>query len=223
MHDRVQSALPALALFAKAPRPGRVKTRLAPVLSLKGAAEFHGLCAIGLWRRFSTDQRIEAYLYSDAQWPAFESEAGPERLRIQRGADLGARMLNCLRDLLADGHRKALIVGSDAPTLPQTQIEESLELLDRSSVVLGPSSDGGFTLIGAKQTRPDMFAGVGWSRHDTRDQCRSAIAAAGLAVRVTATQAFDVDTPRDLMRLANDPARPEFLEDWFRQTRLQCS
>ncbi len=212
-----QARRPALALFAKAAHPGRVKTRLGSALTLEVAAEFHKLCTVELWRRFAADRRLDTYLYCDVQWPPFERLAGDGRLRIQRGCDLGARMLNCLRELLDEGHPKALIVGSDAPTLPASQLEEALAALDQCPVVLGPSIDGGFTLIGATRTQPGMFAGVRWSRDDTRQACEKAIAGTGLAVRVTPTSAFDVDTPSDLVRLAADPALPASLGDWLRR------
>ncbi len=217
MPDRLHTRPPALALFAKAARPGRVKTRLGPVLAPPAAAEFHGLCAVSLWRRFAADPRFDAYLYCDIGWAPFEAVAGPARFRLQRGLDLGARMLNCLRDLLAAGHRKALIVGSDAPTLPDAQVEEVLSSLDGRDVVLGPSRDGGFTLIGAARTSPAMFDGVAWSRADTLEATLRAIAGAGLGAAVTATPAYDVDTPADLERLAADPDLPRALGAWFRR------
>ncbi|MDE0103794.1 MAG: TIGR04282 family arsenosugar biosynthesis glycosyltransferase [Bryobacterales bacterium] len=206
-----------MALFAKAAHPGRVKTRLGPALTLELAAEFHALCTEHLWRRFAADRRLDTFLYCDDQWPPFERLARDGRLRIQQGCDLGARMLNCLRELLGEGHPKALIVGSDAPTLPASQLDEALVALDRHQVVLGPSIDGGFTLIGATRTRPGIFAGVRWSRDNTREACLKAIADTGLGARVTPTSAFDVDTPSDLVRLAADPALPPSLGDWLRR------
>ena len=205
----------ALAIFAKAARTGRVKTRLAPALSRAGAAEFHALCTAAVWRRFVSTPLLKTYLYCDASWPAFERLAGPGRFRLQRGPDLGARMLNCLRDLLAEGYGKALIIGSDAPTMPSAQLEEAIALLDDHQVTLGPSGDGGFTLIGATETRRSMFDRVVWSREDTLAACQAAIASAGLAVGLTASSAFDVDTPADLRRLAADPGLPPSLGDWL--------
>ena len=221
LRDPVPQAIPsrphALAIFAKAARPGRVKTRLAPALSPAGAAEFHALCTAAVWRRFVATPGLEAYLYCDIRWPAFEREAGSRRFRLQRGPDLGARMFNCLRELLDEGRGKALIIGSDAPTLPSAQLEQAIALLDDHQVALGPSGDGGFTLIGATETRRGMFDGVLWSREDTLEACQAAIASAGLAVGLTASSGFDIDTPADLERLAADPGLPPSLGEWLAQ------
>ena len=205
----------ALAMFAKAPLPGRVKTRLASVLGFDGAAEFQEQCAHAVWQRISSLPRVCTYICCDSPWPAFERLAGTRRFRIQRGAGLGERMRSCLNDFLDSGYRKALIVGSDAPSMPSTQVHEALQALDEADVVLGPSADGGFTLIGATRTDPQMFRTVTWSRQDTRVNCLVAMRSAGLIAVETATQAYDVDTPADLDRLRRDPGLPLRLRRWL--------
>lgn len=202
-------------MFAKAPVPGRVKTRLASVLGFDGAAEFHEQCAHAVWQRISNQTRVSAYIYCDTPWPAFERFAGAHRFRIQRGAGLGERMRACLNDFLDSGCRKALIVGSDAPSMPGAQVHEALQALDEADVVLGPSADGGFTLIGATRTHPEMFRSVTWSRQDTRIACLRAMRSVGLVAVETATQAYDVDTPADLVRLRRDPGLPIRLRRWL--------
>ena len=128
------SAPAALAVFAKAPLAGRVKTRLRDVLGPEGAAEFHLRCVQSIWERLMSLAGVDVFLYCDRNWPEFEQLAGPGRFRRQRDGDLGARMRACLNELLADGYRKALIVGSDAPTLPLSQIGEALSGLDLSLI-----------------------------------------------------------------------------------------
>ena len=132
-------------------------------------------------------------------------------------------MRACLNELLADGYRKALIVGSDAPTLPLSQIGEALSGLDRAEVVLGPSLDGGFTLIGAARTDPRMFRDVPWSRATTRDQCLRSLRAVGLTAVVAPTEAYDVDTPADLRRLGRDPDLPPRFRYWMEARRTELS
>lgn len=205
----------ALALFAKAPVPGRVKTRLAEALGAAGAAEFHTECVHAVWDRIATDARVRSYLYCDGFWADFEKLAGPSHFRRQRGADLGERMRNCLEELLLAGYGKALIVGSDAPTLPEAQVREALYALDEAEVVLGPSLDGGFTLIGATKTDRAMFRGVPWSQAGTRDACLEAIRATGLAAVEAPTLAYDIDVPADLERLRRDPAVHPRLRRWL--------
>ena len=217
------SADTAIAMFAKAARPGRVKTRLIGTLSAEESARFHGACALSTWERLAQVPAIERYLYCDRPWNEFEAAAGSGRFRLQRGADLGERMRRCLDDLLGEGYARALIVGSDAPTLPEAQIHEAVSALGVEDVVLGPSEDGGFTLIGAVRTGPAMFRGVAWSEDDTRESCLRAIRSAGLRAAPTKTRAYDVDTPADLERLRLDPALPRRLRRWFDNARAGSS
>lgn len=209
------SANTAIAMFAKAPHAGSVKTRLIGALSPEESARFHGACALSTWDRISGLPAIDVYLYCDRPWREFEAAAGSNRFRLQRGADLGERMRQCLDDLLALGYARALIVGSDAPTLPEVQIHEAIAVLGTADVVLGPSEDGGFTLIGAVRTVPAMFRGVAWSEGDTRESCLRAMRSAGLRAAPTQTRGYDVDTPADLERLRLDPALPERLRRWL--------
>jgi len=205
----------ALALFAKAPRPGTVKTRLAPALGAAGAAEFHRQCVLDMWQRLGTVSGSRILLYCDRPCEEFEKLSGQERFRLQRGADLGERMRSCLDDLLAGGFGAALIVGSDAPTLPLAQIGEALDALRVADIVLGPSDDGGFTLIAARRTHPEMFAGVLWSQPDTRAATTSAIQRTGLTIAETSTLAYDVDRPSDLRRLERDPCVSTRMKAWL--------
>lgn len=124
-------------------------------------------------------------------------------------------MFNCLGELLASGYARALIIGSDAPTMPLVQVEEALDGLDRADAVLGPCEDGGFTLVAARRTHPLMFSGVAWSREDTRTSTLEAFSACGLEAAETSTWAYDVDRPRDLERLRRDAALSGQLRDWL--------
>lgn len=205
----------ALALFAKAPRPGTVKTRLAPALGSAGAAEFHRLCVFDMWQRLGTVSGSRNFLYCDRPCEEFERLSGQDRFRLQRGADLGERMCACLKDMLAEGFGSALIVGSDAPALPLAQIGEALDALKVVDIGLGPSDDGGFTLIAARRTHPEMFAGVLWSRSDTRAATARAIRQTGLTIAETSTWAYDVDCPADLRRLARDPCISTRMKAWL--------
>lgn len=205
----------ALAVFAKAPRPGRVKTRLAGALGAAMAARFHRRCVQATWRRLAGLSGCEPFLYCDRPWAEFEALAGPAAFRLQRGECLGDRMRACLRELLADGFRKALILGSDAPALPLRQVREARIALEEAEVVLGPSADGGFTLIGATRTSPSMFRGVPWSSPATRLACLRALREAGLSSAETPTEGYDIDTPRDLARLLADPRLPGRLRRWL--------
>ena len=210
-----RSPAAAIALFAKAPRVGKVKTRLARDLSPEAAAQFHRLSTLAMWERLASATSADAFFYCDMRWPEFESIAGLGRFRLQRGNDLGERMRLCLEELLGDGYGKALIVGSDAPTLPPAQLHEALAALDSAEVALGPSEDGGFTVIGANRVAAAMFGSVAWSLPGTRKACLAALEAAGLRAVETRAHGYDVDTLRDLRRLASDAAVPPRLAAWL--------
>ena len=210
-----RSSAIAVALFAKAPRAGMVKTRLARDLSPQAAAEFHRLSTLATWERLVNLRAHEVFLYCDVRSDEFEAVADGGRFRLQRGSDLGQRMRLCLEELLGDGYGKALIVGSDAPTLPLAQLGEAADALDSADVVLGPSEDGGFTLIGATRVAAAMFRGVTWSRPDTRRACLAAVQGAGLKAVETRAKGYDVDTLSGLKRLAHDVGLPASLESWL--------
>lgn len=214
-----RSSAIAIALFAKAPRVGMVKTRLARDLSPEAATEFHRRSTLAMWERLADWAELEAFFYCDVQWSEFDALAGRGRFRLQRGSDLGERMRLCLEELLADGYGKALIVGSDAPTLPSAQLDEAVAALDSVDVVLGPSDDGGFTLIGASRVVAAMFRGVTWSLPGTRKACLDSVEAAGLRAAETQAHGYDVDTLADLRRLALDAAASPSLEAWLRPYR----
>ena len=205
----------AIAVFAKAPLAGHVKTRLADALSPSESARFHRVCTHVTWERLQEFRALDAFLFCDRPWAEFEALCGPGRFRLQRGTDLGERMRHCLDDLLAEGYRRALIVGSDAPTLPLAQVREAVSALEWADAAVGPSDDGGFTLIGASRTAPEMFRGVRWSVPDTRRACLRALKSAGLRATPLQVTAYDVDTSADLVRLRRDPALPVRLRRWF--------
>ena len=127
----------AIALFAKTPIPGFVKTRLQPHLTAEQSAELHLAFVHDSWAGLRSIEGVTLYLYADQQWPGFRQLAGPGRVGLQRGADLGEKMLNCFEDL-SQRHHRVLIVGSDSPTLPPDYLRAGLELLGGVDAVLGP-------------------------------------------------------------------------------------
>ena len=209
-------------MFAKAPRAGFVKTRLTAAISGEDAAEFHRNCVLEVWDKLRRACDAKVFLYSDIADAAWRELAGAEKFRLQRGADLGRKMLCCLDELLGAGYRDALIVGSDSPTLPVGYIDDAVRALETSDVVLGPSEDGGYYLIGARRTKQSMFAGVSWSDEQTRARTIRAVEAAGLDITEVG-EWYDVDQPADLERLRLDPALSPRLRKWFEDSaaRLQ--
>jgi rSAM/selenodomain-associated transferase 1 len=194
----------AVAIMAKAPQPGAVKTRLCPPLL---AAE-----AAALYRCFLLDkieavqalvgaQPVVAYTPDEAR-AEFAALAPRFTLVPQRGLDLGARLHTTLAGLLAAGHPGAIAVDSDTPTLPREFLQQAVDCLTRPGpdVVLGPTEDGGYYLIGVRAAHRALFDAVPWSTSAVLEITLRQAAAAGLQ-SVCLPAWFDVDTPDDLRRL----------------------
>jgi uncharacterized protein len=204
----------ALAAMATAPIAGAVKTRLCPPLRPDEAAE--------LARCFLEDrvEQLGAVPAGDrlvAFTPPEQARAVralvPRGVRLvpQRGADLGARMSGLLEDLLAEGYAGALVVGTDTPTLPTAYLAEAVTVLRQAvaDVVLGPSEDGGYYLIGVTAPAPELFADMTWSTATVYEETLRRARAAGRRVAMLPTW-FDVDRVADLARLRDDPGRDAY-------------
>ena len=194
----------AVAIMAKAPEAGKVKTRLCPPLSLAEAAE--------LYRRFLLDKIEQVRALSGAS-PAiaytpveardfFEEVAAGFALVPQRGEDLGDRLANSLGALLETGHRGALAIDSDTPTLPLGFLQRALDLVasPEIDVVLGPTEDGGYYLIGLRTAHSELFEAMAWSTSQVLPETLRRADAKGLRVACLPPW-YDIDTPDDLARL----------------------
>jgi len=204
----------AIAVFTKAPLPGRVKTRLRTCMSAAQAAELHQAFVADTWRRLTVPTGVRRYLYCDQAWEPFEELAGRERFAIQHGVDLGARMINCMKELSLRRHDRILLLGSDSPTLPIAHVEQAFMALDRTDTVLGPTADGGYYAVGCRRPDTRMFADVTWSSEDTLRETEAAFRACSLSVSFL-PEWYDVDTEAELARLASDPGVPPNTRRWL--------
>lgn len=185
---------PVILLFAKAPVPGRVKTRLAAGIGPQKAADLHRLFVNTMLDRLPKFGEVELHLDTLS-----DDFARPNvSVALQSSGNLGDRMLNALTPRLP-----ALLLGSDSPTVPGSHIAAMMEA--KADVTLAPTDDGGYWAIAARRTHPAMFAGVRWSTADALADTAAACRAAGLTVALGPSW-FDVDEPKDLGRIA------EFLE-----------
>jgi rSAM/selenodomain-associated transferase 1 len=142
---------------------------------------------VGLYRAFAPD---------DAR-PQMEQLA-PLRFRLfpQRGQDLGARMEAVFATLFATGHENLLLVGGDVPPIPVSFFEQAcgfLQAADRR-VVLGPSRDGGYYLVGCNQPTPQIFEDMSWSHGEVLAQTRDKLASLGIDYHLLPSW-MDIDTP----------------------------
>jgi rSAM/selenodomain-associated transferase 1 len=193
-----------MILFAKAPVPGSVKTRLGSALGPARAAELHRAFVadtIGKLREFIDLADIE--LHTDILTDAWK-EAGVTR-QLQTEGDLALKQVHALTEALRAGRPQVMILGSDSPTLPRTHIQRLLD--STADMALGPCEDGGYYAIACRRTDPRMFAGVEWSTRNVLEQTERAALACGLSVE-RGDVWYDVDEPEDLSRLAAEPELP---------------
>ena len=174
-----------IAVFARAPVAGAVKTRLMPLLGAEGALRVHReLLESTLFR--ARDAALGAVTLWIAGDPAdAEVQVCVKRQRVglaaQRGADLGARMHAAFETTLAaDPGAGCLLIGTDCPALSSTHLQHAAALLATHDVVLGPALDGGYVLIGLNAPQPALFADIDWGSAAVLAATRARIAAAGL-------------------------------------------
>jgi len=215
-------------LFARTPIPGRVKSRLWTHLTPEQACALHcaaasdmaalmaeALPGIPHWLFFSEEPAAcpdparagRRELVERAAIGSASLVLPPDwQYAVQQGATLGDRMAAAFLRAFASGARRVVIFGSDSPTLPPRVPQQALEVLADCDVVLGPSEDGGYYLIGCRRFDPRLFHGVEWSTPRT---CEQTLAnARGLGVRTTLLEPwFDLDEWQDIERLLADARR----------------
>lgn len=195
----------ALIIFAKAPVPGHVKTRLESHLSKEECASLHESFITDTVRLSMEVAGADIFLacHPDAGHPFFQDISADYgvRLTVQKGDDLGERMDNAIKDLLAMGYKKVVIIGSDSPDLPPEYVKVGFERLDSSDMVLGPSMDGGYYLIGGRKGLP-VFSGIPWSSSEVFEMTLERAGKNGITFSVL-KEWYDIDTWEDLQRFRN--------------------
>ena len=199
----------AIMIMAKAPRAGAVKTRLCPPLSPADAADLYACFLrdkIAQVEAVTGATGVVAFTPEESR-SEFEALAPGFRLIEQLGADLGERLRNSLDALLGDTYAGAVAIDSDTPTLPTAFLEQAVSLLSGPGpdVVVGPSDDGGYYLIGVRRPAPFLFERMPWSTAAVLPETLRRAEAKGLQVARLPVW-FDVDTPADLDRLCDELA-----------------
>ncbi|MFO1326293.1 MAG: TIGR04282 family arsenosugar biosynthesis glycosyltransferase [Rubrivivax sp.] len=193
----------ALIVFAKAPWPGQVKTRLVPALGEAGAA---ALAARLLQRAVQAAAGaalgpLELCVAPDGAHPLLQALAATHgaALQPQGDGDLGARMHRALVRAL-QRHGRALLFGTDVPALDAAVLTAAAQALDTHDAVFVPALDGGYALVGLKAPQPALFEAMTWSVPSVMDQTRARARAAGLRWAELPALA-DIDEPSDLRHL----------------------
>lgn len=209
-----------LTVFAKNPIPNEVKTRLVPPLSPEQAATLYTAFLTDWCETLAKLTNIDiviAYTPPEAQ-SDLQALIGDDVIYIpQIGADLGERLTSATQWAAKQGYTKILFVGSDSPTLPVSYISQAIRLLDSRDTVIGPSTDGGYYLIGFSAealatTVLHVFKEIAWSTADVFQQTVTRIHEAEVTLGLLPPW-YDIDTAEDLaflrahitaMRLAGD-------------------
>jgi rSAM/selenodomain-associated transferase 1 len=198
-------------IFTRAPRQGRVKTRIAKDLGDARALAIHRELTertLAAARGLRDAQVVVAHTPADAgdemrAWLGDDLGYEP-----QRGRDLGQRMAAAIDARLSSGSSRVVVVGSDVPDLTTAILDEAFTSLHASDVVIGPAADGGYYLIGMKALHRSLFERIPWSSAETLARTLAAIRDAGLGVHLLEILR-DVDTVVDWRDWARRNARPD--------------
>jgi uncharacterized protein len=195
----------ALAVIAKAPEAGRVKTRLLPALTAQEAAELSRALLIDQLDQLQEIDATDFYLFfAPDQARLLLTELAPPCFCLlpQQGDGLGARMEAVFSRLSQMGHKNIVLIGGDLPPVPLRYFAEAYGFLESSNrrVVLGPSRDGGYYLVGANQPAPEMFQDMHWSHSRVLAQTRDKLTSLQIDYHLLPPW-FDIDTADDLCHL----------------------
>jgi len=197
-----------LLVVAKQPAPGQTKTRLCPPLTPTQAADLYDCFlrdTLDTMRKVPGLQRMIGFLPEDAQ--GYFNQLAPDMgLVCQRGESLGERLDHLLTDAMTTGSQRAVVMDSDSPTLPAAFISQAFEQLTELDVVLGPTQDGGYYLIGLRQPQPHLLRQVQMSTPYVLSDTLELAKATGLVVSLLPVW-YDVDTIADLHHLDRELAR----------------
>ena len=192
----------AVILFTRVPKPGMTKTRLLPVLSPDQCVSLHWAFLKDLAALY---RELDAHLFiayaPDPDWEWLKSVFPNAGYFPQKGEDLGERMYRVIRKVLALGYESVILTGADLPMMTAGHLNSGFAALETNDIAIGPTSDGGYYLIGMKKPCRGVFRVEGYGGASVFENTVAAAKNAGLSVGL-ALPCDDVDTPEDLKALA---------------------
>lgn len=222
MSDLTASARPpaacGIAVMAKASAPGRTKTRLVPPLTFDEAAALNTAFLKDVADNImlaTADAGIAGYAaFGPPGSESFFAATLPASIGLIPAwfANFGDCLLHTIREIFARGHTAAVVLNSDSPTLPTALLVETAKVLARPGdrAVLGPSSDGGYYLLGLKAAHGRLFEDIAWSTERVAEQTRDRAREIALDVHLLPVW-YDVDDIESWRRLREELGRPEQL------------
>ena len=197
----------ALIVFVRYPEKGKVKTRLAEGTNKNFASGVYKLCAEKIFRELNSLKKFNKYVF-------YSEEKDRDRIIkwtkkkflyfAQQGDNLGEKMNNAFEFVLSQYNQKAIIVGSDIPDLSKEIILQAEETLNESDIVIGPSHDGGYYLLGMKNVHKNLFKDIEWGSR--------------LVFNSTMEKALSLNLKVKESQMLRDIDTKEELDNWLMQT-----
>ena len=207
----------AVICFTRVPKPGVTKTRLLPVLKPQQCADLHWAFLKDL---ADTYRELDAHLFvaytPDADWESLKTVFPHAGFYPQKGNDLGERMYRVIRKVLELGYESAVLTGTDLPMMTAAHLESGFAVLEEKDIAIGPTSDGGYYLIGMKKPCREVFRVEGYGGASVFESTVAAAEDAGLSVGLALT-CDDVDTPGDLWDLTKTVRPGSHTEKFLKQ------
>ncbi len=212
-----------LVIMAKAPRPGAVKTRLAAGLSPAAVTTLYCCLLDDTLALARSLNDVEVAIMCPGSDVSELAQLAGRRARVvaQKGEGLVAGLTSVFAHFAEGQQRRIIAFNSDSPHLPRSVLEDAFETLAAQDVVVGPTHDGGYYLVGAKASHPTLFAGDGMGTSSALERLLSQARALELSVGF-ADAFYDIDVADDLTRLAEElrlapekaPRTAAWLKEW---------
>lgn len=188
----------AVVLFARDPVLGKVKTRLSPFLDDETILQLYTCFLHDSLDKIRQVENADLFIgiSPSNQSGFFTGMPGSDmRIFVQEGKELGDKMRRAIQDRFAEGYERVVIIGSDSPSLPVSYIERALA--SDKDMVLGPSTDGGYYLIGMKGALTEVFEGVTWGTEKVLQETCDHLVQNGVPLELLPVW-YDIDGPDDL-------------------------
>jgi hypothetical protein len=212
-----------LVIMAKAPRPGAVKTRLAQGLPVQAVTELYKCLLSDTIALAQTLDHVEIAIMCPASDVEDLSRAVPNTVRIvpQAGSGLAAALDSVFTQFAASGRPGVIAFNSDSPHLPASALQSAFDILETCDLVVGPTHDGGYYLVGARACHPNLFSHDGMGTATALEALLENASNLQLSVRVMGPF-YDIDVAADLNQLADElqripgkaPRTAKWLSEW---------
>ena len=201
----------AIIVFARLPVKGKVKTRLAKEVGIDVATSFYKVCAEHTFDEILKLDKtaVAAYLFFSEESELDEGRNWTKnnfQYYAQQGHDLGERMLNAFNTIFNAGFRNAILVGTDVPGISAELIYDAFSLLKKNECVIGPSDDGGYYLIGLKQSLFYLFNEMEWSTNEVFNKTLERLERNHLDY-IVLEKMVDIDTKDDIKKWSENYKR----------------